>query len=224
MQRPSTKPPRHWRTDLRFYDCKTAPSPRRVRIFLAEKGIGVETVQVDLASGEQYGEAFRRVNPDCVVPALELDDGSCISEVLAICQYFEELQPEPSLMGSSIEARARVTMWNAKVEQQGLLAMADAFRNAAKGLKGRAVTGPDAYEQIPELAERGRQRAARFFRRLDQQLADHPFVAGDTFSMADISALVLVDFARWIKLDLPDDATHLARWYGEVSARPSAAA
>ena len=209
---------------MKFYDCKTAPSPRRVRIFLAEKGIDVETVQVDLASGEQLGEAFRRVNPDCVVPALELDDGSCISEVLAICQYFEELQPEPPLMGQGIEGRARVMMWIAKIEQQGLLPMADAFRNAAKGLKGRAVTGPEPYEQIPELAERGRQRVAQFFRRLDEQLADNAFVAGDEFSMADISALVLVDFARWVKLDVPEDATHLARWYGEVSSRSSAAA
>ena len=209
---------------MKFYDCKTAPSPRRVRIFLAEKGIDVETVQVDLASGEQLGEAFRRINPECTVPALELDDGSCISEVLAICQYFEELYPEPPLMGRSIEERARVTMWNSKIEQHGLLPMADAFRNAAKGLKGRAVTGPEAYEQIPALAERGRQRVVQFFQRLDQALADHPYVAGDAFSIADISALVLVDFARWVKLDIPDDATHLARWYAEVSARPSAAA
>ena len=209
---------------MKFYDCKTAPSPRRVRIFLAEKGIDVDTVQVDLASGEQHGEAFRRINPDCVVPALQLDDGSCISEVLAICQYFEERQPEPPLMGRNVEERARVTMWNSKIEQQGLLPMADAFRNAAKGLKGRAVTGPDPYEQIPALAERGRQRVAQFFRRLDEQLADHAFVAGDAFSIADISAMVLVDFARWIKLEMPEDAGNLARWYGEVSARPSAAA
>lgn len=209
---------------MKFYDCKTAPSPRRVRIFLAEKGIDVDTVQVDLANGEQLGEAYRRINPDCTVPALALDDGSCLSEVLAICQYFEDVQPEPALMGASIEERARVTMWNSRIEQQGLLPMADAFRNTVKGLKGRAVTGPDPYEQIPELAERGRQRVERFFHRLDRQLADHRFVAGDNFSIADISALVLVDFARWVKLEIPDDATHLARWYGEVSARPSAAA
>lgn len=209
---------------MKFYDCKTAPSPRRVRIFLAEKGIDVDTVQVDLANGEQLGEAYRRINPDCTVPALELDDGSCLSEVLAICQYFEDVQPEPALMGGSIEERARVTMWNSRIEQQGLLPLADAFRNTVKGLKGRAVTGPDPYEQIPELAERGRQRVQRFFHRLDRQLADHRFVAGDNFSIADISALVLVDFARWVKLEIPDDATHLARWYGEVSARPSAAA
>lgn len=209
---------------MKLYDCETAPSPRRVRIFLAEKGIDVDMVQVDLARGEQYGEAFRRINPDCVVPALELDDGSFISEVLAICQYFEELRPEPPLMGRTIEERARVTMWNSKIEQQGLLAMADAFRNTAKGLRGRAVTGPEPYEQIAELAERGRQRVGQFFRRLDEQLADRAFVAGDAYSMADISAMVLVDFARWVKLEVPEDATHLLRWYAEVSARPSASA
>ena len=202
----------------------SAPSPRRVRIFLAEKGIDVDTVQVDLASGEQLGEAYRRINPDCVVPALELDDGSCISEVLAICQYFEELQPDPPLMGSTREERARVTMWNAKVEQQGLLAMADAFRNAAKGLKGRALTGPESYEQIPELAERGRQRVIQFIRRLDDHLADSTYLAGDNFSIADISAMVMIDFARWIKLDIPDNASNVSRWYGQVSARPSAGA
>lgn len=209
---------------MKFYDCKTAPSPRRVRMFLAEKGLDIETVQVDLGSGEQLGEAFRRLNPECVVPVLELDDGTCLSEVIAICQYLEDLQPEPPLMGKGSLERAKVLMWNAKVEQLGLWAMADAFRNAAKGLKGRAVPGPESYEQIPELAERGRRRVTRFFHRLDGQLADHRYVAGDNFSIADIAALVVVDFAAWIKLPVPDDAENLKRWYAEVSARPSAAA
>ena len=209
---------------MKFYDCKTAPSPRRVRMFLAEKGLDIETVQVDLGSGEQLGEAFRRLNPECVVPVLELDDGTCLSEVVAICQFLEDLQPEPPLMGKGRLERAQVLMWNAKVEQLGLWAMADAFRNAAKGLKGRAVPGPESYEQIPELAERGRRRVTQFFHRLDGQLADHRYVAGDNFSIADIAALVVVDFAAWIKLPVPDDTEHLRRWYGEVSARPSAAA
>ncbi len=208
---------------MKFYDCKTAPSPRRVRIFIAEKGIDVETVEVDLASGEQFSEAFRRINPDCVVPALELDDGSHLSEVIAICQYLEERHPEPSLLGATPEERARVSMWNAKVEQQGLWAMADAFRNTVKGLAGKAVTGPHDYEQIPELAERGRRRVEQFFRRLDGQLADNRYVAGEHFSIADISALVVVDFAKWIKIQVPDDAANVRRWYDEVSARPSAA-
>lgn len=209
---------------MKFYDCRTAPSPRRVRIFLAEKGIELDTVQVDLGSGEQLGEAFRRVNPECVVPALELDDGTCLSEVTAICQYLEDLHPEPALLGTTPLERAQVSMWNAKVEQLGLLAMMDAFRNSAKGLVGRALPGPESYEQIPELAERGRQRVLQFFRRLDDQLAHSEFVAGDRFSVADISALVLVDFAGWVKLPVPEGAKHLSRWYAQVSKRPSAAA
>lgn len=209
---------------MKFYDCKTAPSPRRVRIFLAEKGIDVETVEVDLAAGEQFSDEFRAVNPDCVVPALELDDGTCLSEVIAICQYLEEQYPEPSLFGSDPLERARISMWNAKVEQQGISAVADAFRNKVRGLQGKAVTGPESYEQIPELAERGRRRVLQFFRRLDGQLADHRYVAGDTFSIADISAMVAVDFAHWSKIDMPEDAANLRRWYGEVAARPSAKA
>jgi glutathione S-transferase len=209
---------------LKFYDCKTAPSPRRVRIFMAEKGIEIETVQVDLGSGEQFSESFRALNPDCVVPALELDDGSCLTEVLAICHYLESKFPEPSLLGTTPEERARVLMWNSKVEQQGLAAAADAFRNAAKGLKGRAATGPVAYQQIPELADRGRQRVEQFFHRIDGQLKNNEFVAGANFSIADISALVVVDFSVWIKLPIPESAVNTQRWYESVAGRPSATA
>lgn len=209
---------------MKFYDCKTAPSPRRVRIFLAEKGVEIDTEQVDLGAGEQFSDDFRKVNPDCVVPALVLDDGTCLSEAIAICQYLEELHPQPALFGSTPVERAVVSMWNAKIEQQGLWAAGDALRNYAKGFKGKAVSGPDSYEQIPELAERGRQRAARFFHRLDEQLAARPFIAGDRFSVADITALAFVDFAKWVKLEIPGDAVHLRRWYEAVSARPSAAA
>ena len=127
-------------------------------------------------------------------------------------------------MGSTAEERARVLMWNAKIEQQGLWAMADAFRNSAKGLQGHAVPGPDAYPQIPELAERGRARVLQFFHRLDEQLADKRFVAGDNFSIADITAMVLVDFAGWIKIQVPEDAKNITTWHAEVSKRPGAAA
>lgn len=209
---------------MKFYDCKTAPSPRRVRIFLAEKGVDIEAVQVDLGAGEQFSDDFRKVNPDCVVPALELDDGSCISEVIAICQYIEDLYPQPELLGRSPEERAQVSMWNGKVEQLGLMAMMDAFRNASKGLIDRALPGPEPYAQIPELADRGRKRVQQFLYRLDDQLADNTFVAGERYSIADISAMVLVDFAGWIKIAIPDDASHVARWYADVSKRPSAAA
>jgi len=207
---------------LKFYDCKTAPSPRRVRVFIAEKGIDIETVQVDLGSGEQFSEAFRRINPDCVVPVLELDDGTILTEVVAICDYLESLYPEPPLMGKTPLERASVLMWNAKVEQLGLWAMAEAFRNSVKGLSNQAVTGPDSYPQIPELAERGRQRVARFFERLDDELAERDFLAGSFYSMADISALVVVDFAAWIKIAVPEEAVNLKRWYGAVASRPGA--
>lgn len=209
---------------MRLYDCKTAPSPRRVRVFLAEKGVELETVQVDLGSGEQFSPAFRKLNPDCVVPVLQLEDGNCLSEVIAICDYLESRYPEPPLLGSTPEERAAVLMWNAKVEQLGLWAMAEAFRNSVKGLSNHAVTGPDDYPQIPDLAERGRLRVTSFFKRLDSELADREFVAGGFYSMADITAMVVVDFAAWIRIAVPDEAVNLQRWYTAVASRPSAAA
>lgn len=209
---------------MKLYDCKPAPNPRRVRIFMAEKGIEVETVQVDLGNGEQFGEAFMKINPDCAVPVLELDDGSYVSEVFAICHYLEDLQPEPPLLGTTKEERARILMWHGKVEQQGLAAMADAFRNTTKRMKDNAVTGSASYAQIPELAERGRSRVGEFFLKLDKQLADNEFVAGDSYSIADITAMVVVDFAARVKLSLPEDGVNVRRWYDSVSGRPSAAA
>ena len=191
---------------------------------MAEKGIEVETVQVDLGNGEQFSDAFKAVNPDCVVPALALDSGVCLSEVVAICHYLEAQNPEPALMGTTDEEKASVLMWNAKVEQQGLWAVADAFRNSAKGLKGRALTGRVTYPQIPELAVRGRGRVEQFFGRLDGQLAENEFVAGDSYSLADISAMVVVDFSAWIKLPMPEELSNVQRWYQSVSSRPSAAA
>lgn len=209
---------------MKLYDCSTAPSPRRVRIFAAEKGINLEKVEIDLATGEQFSDAFRQINPDCVVPALELDDGTCINEVSAICQYLEKVFPEPALYGSTPVELATVVMWDTKIEQQGLAAMRDAFRNSVKGLKGHALTGPVSYEQIPELAERGRTGVLMFLEILNKQLEGKEFVAGDSYSIADITALVLVDFAAWLKITIPADAMPLKRWYAAVSSRPSAAA
>ena len=209
---------------MKLYDCQTAPSPRRVRIFLAEKGVEVEKVEVDLSSGEQFNPAFREINPDCVVPVLELDDGTRITEVTAICHFLDEKYPEPPLFGSTPERRVRSIEWNAKVEQQGFLAAADLFRNTAKGMRGHALPGPDGYEQIPELAERGRQRVVAFLQRLDRQLQHGQFVAGDEFTIADITAMVLVDFAAWSRIELPEDSGSLKRWYETVSSRPSARA
>src|SRR5436190_21679030 len=163
---------------MKFYACSTAPSARRVRIFMAEKGIGIPTVQVDLRNGEQFSDAFRKVNPDCTVPVLVLDDGTAIADAVAICGYLEEIHPEPPLIGATPQERAVVTALNRQIERDGFFAAMDAFRNAAKGLKGRALPGPHDYEQIPELAERGRIRVEHFFRAMDARLGTREFVAG----------------------------------------------
>ena len=147
---------------MRFYDCATAPSPRRVRIFLAEKGLTVPTVQVDLRNGEQFTPAFSALNPGCTVPVLELDRGAAVTDVVAICRYIEELHPDPPLMGRSAEERAVIDSWLRRIEWDGIYAAQEAFRNAAPGLKGRALPGPVSLEQIPALAERGHVRLSAF--------------------------------------------------------------
>jgi glutathione S-transferase len=209
---------------MKFYDCAVAPSPRRVRIFLAEKGISLPTVQVDLRKGEQFGEAFRAINPDCTVPVLELDDGRRISDSIAICVYLEETHPEPPLLGVDAVERAIVAEWQRRAERDGFLAVAEAFRNSTPAFKTRALPGPDDYAQIPALVERGRVRTSAFFKLMNARLADREYVAGARYTIADITALVAVDFAGWIKLTIPDDCPHLRRWHQAVSARPSSKA
>ena len=209
---------------MKLYDCTVAPNPRRVRIFLAEKGIALPTIQVDLRAGEQFTPEFRAINPACTVPVLEFDNGQRIAEVVAICVYFEAIHPDPPLMGIGPQDRAIVAAWQSRAEREGLLAVAEAFRNSTPGLKGRALPGPDNYDQIPALAERGRARVARFFEAIDRALADREFVAGDRYSIADITALVTVDFAAWIKLPIPEACRHLDRWHKAMAARPSATA
>ena len=209
---------------MKFYDCAIAPSPRRVRIFLAEKGITVPTIQVDLRKGEQFSDSFRAINPDCTVPVLTLDDGTAITDVIAICVYFEAVRPLPALMGGDPQAKAVVTAAQRRAEREGFYAVVDAFRNFTPGLQGHALTGPDGYAQIPALAERGRARVARFFEAMEAALADKPFVCGADYSIADITTLVTVDFAQRIKLAIPEASVNLRRWYDQVSARPSAKA
>ena len=210
---------------MKLYDCATAPNPRRVRMFLAEKNLTIAVVQIDLRGGEHLKPEYAAINPFRTVPVLELDDGTRIAESVAICRYFEDIHPEPPLLGSDAKSRALVEMWNRRMEHDGLFAAGEAFRNAAPGLKDRALAGVDEpVEQIPALAERGRASMARFFRRLDQRLAEARFVAGDNFSIADITAFCTVDFARWTKITPPEDLTHLARWRASIAARPSAKA
>ncbi len=207
---------------MKFYDCSSAPSPRRVRIFLAEKGVTLPSVQVDLRGGAQLTAEFGKLNPWCTVPVLELDDGTAISEAIAICRYIEEAYPDPPLMGRDGKEKAVIAMWEHRCEMDGFFAVAEAFRNTAKGLKGRAMTGLAAVEQIPALAERGRLRVQNFFKAMDVRLAESEFVAGPAYSVADITLLVTVDFAAGAKLEVPEGLTHLRRWHAHVSLRPSA--
>jgi glutathione S-transferase len=207
---------------MKFYDCATAPSPRRVRIFLAEKGISVPTVQVDLRNQEQLTPAFRAINPDATVPSLELDDGSHINDAIGICVYFEALHPQPPLLGESPAEKGLIAAWQREVERNGFYAVMEAFRNFSPGLKGRALPGPHDYEQIPALADRGRLRVAHFFEQMNARLGNSEFVAGPRYSVADITAQVTVDFSRAAKVPIPESFTDLRRWHAQVSARPSA--
>lgn len=209
---------------MKLYDFAPAPSPRRVRMFLAEKGITIPTVQVDLRAGEQMRPEFLKLNPWGTVPVLELDDGTAISEVMACCRYIEETNPQPPLLGRDAKEKAVIAMWDHCCEVDGFLAGAEALRNESKGMTGRALPGPVGYEQIPALAERGRARVRHFFDVLNARLGECAFVAGADFSAADITAFVSVEFAAWLKLTPPEGAVALRRWLDGMRERPSAKA
>ena len=210
---------------MKLYDFELAPNPRRVRMFLAEKGIEIPTVQVNVRQGEQFSADFLKVNPYSVVPVLELDDGTCLGESVAICRYIEALYPQPALMGHDAKDRAIVEMWNRRAEFEGMLAAGDAVRNALPLFADRAVPGvPSGFPQIPALVERSKKRLARFFAFCDRQLADHAFLAGAHFSIADITAFVAVEFARRAETGIPAECGNLARWHEKIASRPSAKA
>lgn len=206
---------------ITLYDCATAPSPRRARILLAEKGIPHETVQVDLRSGEQMGDAYRRINPQCTVPALRTAEGVVLADNAAITAYLEALQPEPPLLGRTPLEKAEVASWNWRVEFEGLLAIAEALRNGSPAMADRALPGPRNYAQIPELAQRGVQRVQDFLATLEERLAGREFVATDRFSVADIAAVVAVDFARVVKIRPGEQHPQLQRWRAAMAQRPS---
>jgi glutathione S-transferase len=210
---------------LKLYHAPASPNSRRVRMFIAEKGIAVPLVAVDLGEGEQHGESYRAINPRRVVPTLVLEDGTAIGEVLAIWRYLEEVYPTPPLLGSGPKDKAQVTMWERRTELEGFAAVMESVRNASERLKRRAIAGPYDYDQIPALVERSRLRVKNFYADLDTHLAAQPFVAGDHFSAADITGLVTVDFAtKAMSFPPPDEHKALRRWFEKVSSRPSAAA
>lgn len=208
---------------ITLYDCATAPSPRRARILLAEKGIAHETVQIDLRQGEQLGEAYRRINPQCTVPALQTEEGALLTDNAAIAAYLEARYPEPPLLGTTPQEKAEIASWHWRAEFEGLWAVAEALRNGSPAMARRALPGPVDYEQIPALAQRGVARIQQFMVDLDARLADRAFVAGPHFSIADITAVVAVDFARIVKVKPDERYPHLLRWRADLAQRPSMA-
>ena len=208
---------------ITLYDCATAPSPRRARILLAEKNVAHATVNINLAQGEQMGEAYRAINPLCTVPALQLEDGLLLTDNAAITAYVEARYPDPPLLGRSPADKAQIASWQWRAEFEGLLAIADALRNSSPAMANRALPGPVDYVQIPELAQRGLARLSRFFDTLDAELANRDFVAPCGFSIADITAVVAVDFARVVRVKPGDQHANLRRWRAAMALRPSMA-
>lgn len=209
---------------MKLHDCTPAPNPRRVRIFMAEKGVTCDNVQINLAEREQLTEDFRKLNPFCDVPVLELDDGTCISQVNGICRYLEAAYPEPNLYGLDAKQQGLIAMWDNYCFTQGFLSVADAFRNHSSFFTDRASLGRKGYAQIPALAERGKGRTLDFFEDMNGYLAGKEFLVCDRFSIADITLLVTIDFAQRIKVSIGEDQSELRRWYESISARPSAKA
>lgn len=208
---------------MTFYDCATAPSPRRARILLAEKGVACETVAIDLRNNEQLGDAYRAINPQCTVPALRLEGGEVLTDNVAIAAYLEARFPEPPLLGITALDKAEIASWNWRIEFEGLMAIAEAMRNSAPTLKERALPGPVDYAQIPELAQRGLARLNQFLVVLNARLAGRETIATERFSIADITAVVTVDFARVIRVRPGEQHPHLLRWRAAMAQRPAIA-
>ena len=207
---------------MKYYDYRNAPSPRKVRLFIAEKGLDIPTQQVDLRSREQFRPEFLAKNPSGGVPLLELDDGTCLSESLAICHYLEQRNPQPNLMGLDAREQALVLMWNDIQTYEGYLGIQEVLRNGHEAFKDRALGGPVPYAQIPELEERGRRRAEVYFDRLEARLETSPFIASARFTYADIVGYVYLGFAvRSLGEDPAARRPALKRWSETVAARPA---
>lgn len=202
---------------MRLYEYTMAPNPRRVRVFLAEKGIQVPTVQVDIAKAENREPEFLAKNPLGTLPVLELDDGTYLAESMSICRYFEELQPDPPLFGTGARERALVDMWHRRMEIEVFLPIAGCFRNTHDFFKGRLT-------QVPEYGEACKQTANKRLAWLDDVLADREFIAGDRYTIADITPMVAIDFGRITDIRIQPEQKNLARWHQAVSNRPSARA
>ena len=202
---------------MKLYDLKSGMNPRRVRIFLAEKGVTIPRVEVDMASGENRRPPFLALNPMGTMPVLELDDGTHLAESIAICRYIEELHPSPPLFGASPIERARVEMWNRRMELEIMRPLQDAFLHLSPFWVGKR----------PQVAEYGRLQQAYARERmtwLDSDLAKRTFIVGDTYTVADITAQCGLLLGKNTGTPIPDECKHLRRWFDQVSARPTARA
>lgn len=205
-----------------FYDCSTAPNPRRARMFIAEKGIEIETRDISIAKGEQLSDEFKAVSRFATLPALLTEEGEVLGENLGIAGYLEAKFPEPPLMGTTPLEKGAVLMWNAIAEFQGGMPVAEVLRNTNPHFKDRAIPGPVNHAQIPDLAERGAQRLADYFKLIEERLQNSAYLACDSFTLADITGFVFVDFARVIRARIPEGNSATQAWFDKIKARPSA--
>ena len=203
---------------MKLYDGGRAPNPRRVRIFLAEKGIDVPLVPIDMGAMGHRSQEITERNPLQRLPVLELDDGTILTESVAICRYFEELHPEPALFGEGALGKAKVEMWQRRMEMHFLLTVANAFRHTHPAMKEWEVP------QVAEWGEANRPKAIEFLNLLDRDMADREFIAGDSYSIADITGMIGIDFMKPARIELPQELSNVRRWYEAVSSRPSARA
>ena len=206
---------------MKLYTYDPAPNPRRLALFLKYKGIELDTEQVDLGQLEQHGEEYAKINPARTVPALVLDDGHLLTEVIGMCVYLEALHPDKPLLGSTPEEKAEVISWDHKLFLTGFMPIADIFRNGHPAFEGRAMPGPIKLEQVPALVERGKIRLEHFWTMVDEHLADKPWFAGDNFSFADIDMFCICEFSGWIKTGIPDACTHIKAWHERATAELS---
>ena len=203
---------------MKLFDGGRAPNPRRVRVFLAEKGITVPLVPIDMGALEHRKSSVSSRNPLQRLPVLELDDGTILTESVAICRYFEELHPEPALFGKGALGKAQVEMWQRRMEFNLLSCVAQAFRHIHPAMKEWEIP------QIPEWGEANKAKAVEFLKLLDTELANREFAAGDAYSIADITGMIAIDFMKPARIKVPDECANVLRWYSAVSSRPSASA
>ena len=203
---------------MKLYTYDPAPNPRRLTLFMQYKGIELDTQQIDLGTAEQLGAEYRKINPECSVPALLLDDGTVLTEVIGICVYLEALNPDKPLLGTTAKEKAQVISWDHHLFANVFSAIASILRNRSTAMVNRALPGPLDVPQIPELVDRGNLQLAHMLPKLNSELSDRPWLAGDNFSFADIDLLVCVDFMAWVKHSIPEDCSHLRAWYESAKA------